>query len=61
MIHAAGFEVIAKSRPYIVEFNVHPKPPLTPFHLARRAVLRAVAGSGRPGVLHRALLARPRV
>jgi tRNA (mo5U34)-methyltransferase len=61
LLYSAGFEIEKQSKPYIVEFNVHPKPQRTPFHLVRRAVLRVLAGTANPGIFHRALLARPRV
>jgi tRNA (mo5U34)-methyltransferase len=61
MLYAAGFEIVGKSKPYVVEFNVHPKPRPTAFHLTRRAVVRALTGTAKPGVFHRALLGTPRV
>jgi tRNA (mo5U34)-methyltransferase len=59
LLISAGFEIEGKSRPYVVEYNVHPKPAPTPFYLARGAMLRVMTGARRPGVFHRALLARP--
>jgi tRNA (mo5U34)-methyltransferase len=61
MLYSAGFEIEKQSKPYVVEFNVHPKPPSTPRNVVRRAVVRALTGTSHPGVFHRALLARPRV
>lgn len=62
MVFAAGFEVTAKSKPFVLAFNEHPRPPAgKPCELARRAAFRALTGSWRDGVLHRAVLARPRV
>jgi tRNA (mo5U34)-methyltransferase len=61
MLYSAGFEIVGKSRPYVVEFNVHPKPPNTPSNVVRRTVVRALTGSSHPGIFHRALLGRPRV
>jgi tRNA (mo5U34)-methyltransferase len=61
MLYAAGFEVEQASRPYVVGFNRHPLPPRTPRHRARRVATWAITGTWAPGVLHRALLSRPRV
>lgn len=61
LLYAAGFEVERASRPYVERFNVHPKPPLTPRNRARQLATRAITGTWEAGVLHRALLARPRV
>lgn len=61
MLHAAGFAVERASRPYVVRFDHHPRPPLTLANLAHTAGRRALTGTWAPGVLHRALLGRPRV
>jgi tRNA (mo5U34)-methyltransferase len=61
MVFAAGFEILTKMRPYTVRFNIHGKPPITPRNLARAAARKWVTGGDLPGVLHQALLARPRV
>lgn len=61
LLYAAGFEVERASRPYVVRFHHHPVPPPTPRTRINSVGLRAVAGSSEPGVLHRALLGRPRV
>jgi hypothetical protein len=61
MLYAAGFEIVKPSRPYVVEFNVHPKPPSTPSNIVRRAAVWAITGTRSPGIFHRALLGRPRV
>ncbi len=61
MLHAAGFEIVQRSRPYTVRFNVHPRPSRSVRSLVNQAIMRAATGSAKPGVLHRALLARPRV
>ena len=61
LLYAAGFEVERASRPYTVRFHHYP---LAPPNLRTRLDsigLRAVTGSSERGVLHRALLARPRV
>jgi tRNA (mo5U34)-methyltransferase len=62
MLFAAGFEIQARSKPYVIEFNEHPSGiPLTPRNIARRAGVRYLTGSSQVGVLHQALLGRPRV
>jgi tRNA (mo5U34)-methyltransferase len=61
MLYAAGFEVERMSKAYTVRFDHHPKPPPTPRNLVNAVGIRAVTGSWRSGVLHRAALARPRV
>lgn len=61
MVFAAGFEIEQVSKAYTVRFNVHPKPGRKPTELLRAAGIRAVTGVPEPGVLHRAVLARPRV
>jgi tRNA (mo5U34)-methyltransferase len=61
MLYAAGFSIERTSKPYIVEFNVHPDPPPTPRNLVDRAGQWALTRAERPGILHRAILARPRV
>ena len=60
MVEAAGFEIEQVSKAYTVRFNRHPKPAATVSERIRAAGIRAVTGSSAPGVLHRALLARPR-
>lgn len=61
LLWSAGFAVEERSRPYIERFNVHPLPSRSVRGLARQAAMRFLTGDGRPGVLHQALLARPRV
>lgn len=61
MVFAAGFEIEQTSRPYNVRFNHHPIPQPTLRTRARDVAIRALTGSSAPGVLHRALLTRPRV
>ncbi len=60
LLFSAGFEVEETSRPYMVEFNAHPKPERNLTSVPRDVALRALTGTWRQGVLHRALLARPR-
>ena len=57
----AGFEVIARTRPYSVRFNVHPKPGPGARERVRSAAFRLLTGDDHPGVLHQALLTRKRV
>ena len=61
LVYASGFEVLEKTRPFVVAFDHHPRPGRHPRQLARRAALRALTGSWTDGVLHRGLLARRRV
>ncbi|MGK2947048.1 MAG: class I SAM-dependent methyltransferase [Acidimicrobiales bacterium] len=61
LLYAAGFAIEDTSRPYTVRFNHHPKPGRGPRQQVRRLGLRMLTGSTEPGVLHRAVLARPRV
>jgi tRNA (mo5U34)-methyltransferase len=62
LLYAAGFEITARAKPYIVQFNEHPsRLPRTPRQLLRRAGLRYLTGGNEVGVLHQALLAQPRV
>jgi tRNA (mo5U34)-methyltransferase len=61
LLYAAGFEVERASRPYTVRFHNYP---LAPPNLRTRinwAGVRAITGSSERGVLHRALLGRPRI
>jgi hypothetical protein len=59
MVTAGGFAIERWTRPYVVPFNRHPLPAVTAKTVVERAVRRAVAGAGTPGVVHRAVLARP--
>jgi tRNA (mo5U34)-methyltransferase len=61
LLYAAGFETVRASRPFTVRFNAHPRPAPGLRTSARRAALRVLTGSPGDGVLHRAVLARPRV
>lgn len=61
-LFAAGFEVVEEARPHLVPLGTeHPKPELTPKQRARQAATRALTGQSGPGVLHHAVVARPRV
>lgn len=62
LVFAAGFEIIERSRPFSVRFNIHPKPEVIGRSGKKQAAqFRALTGGDEPGVLHQALLARPRV
>ncbi len=61
MLDSAGFAVEREERPYIVEFNRHAKPRLTPRTAPALIANRLLAGGGKPGVLTHAVLARPRL
>ena len=61
LVYAAGFEIVSRSRPYSVAFNVHPKPPVDLRNRVRSLGFKILTGQGELGVLHQALLARPRI
>lgn len=61
LLYAAGFAITQKSRPYTVRFNHHPKPQRDLRNLARSAGFKLLTGSAEAGVLHRGVLATPRV
>lgn len=61
VLYAAGLEVIDASPFYVVRFNEHPRPARTPANLVRRAATRVLTGTWAEGLLHRALVARPRL
>lgn len=61
MLYAAGFEVERVSKPYTVRFDRHPAVPRTVRNTLNAMGVRAVTGAWDQGVLHRAVLARPRV
>lgn len=60
MLYASGFEVIDRRRPYSISLGpAHPPPKRGPRAFARRLAQRALTGG--TGLLHSAVLARPRV
>jgi hypothetical protein len=60
MLYAAGFEVMAWTRPYSIPFGTgHPPRAKTPRRVWERAVQRLVTGG--TGLAHVAALARPRL
>ena len=61
MLYAAGFEIVERSRPYVVRFNTHPETRMDLRERVRMAGFRYLTGTGEPGVLHKAVLARPRL
>ena len=62
LLFAAGFEIERRSKPYIVQFNKHPSHfPKSLRQVIRRAGTRYLTGGNEVGVLHQALLARPRI
>jgi tRNA (mo5U34)-methyltransferase len=61
LLFAAGFGIEERSRPYTVRYNLHPPRPRNLRFRAREVGLRRLTGTTEDGVLHRALLARPRV
>ncbi len=61
LLWSAGFSVEARSRLYVERFNAHPPPDRSlPWRL-RQAVVASLTRDRHPGVLHRAVLARPRI
>jgi len=60
MLWSAGFAAERISKPYVVRYNRNPAPALTLRRRAEYLVRRLIAGSAAPGVVHRAVLARPR-
>jgi tRNA (mo5U34)-methyltransferase len=62
MVFSAGFEIERESKPYVIEFNKHPKDiPLSVSSVMNRAGVRYLTGSDRLGVLHHAVLGKPRI
>ncbi len=62
LLYAAGFAIEQRSKPYVVKYNHHPKHRPTMRNRLRQLAVRRLTGSwDHQGVLHRALLARPRV
>lgn len=61
LLWSAGFETIEKSPFYINRFNVHPKTRRTPKTLPSLLARQALTRDPNEGILHRALLARPRL
>ncbi len=62
MVFSAGFEIERESKPYVIEFNKHPSHiPLSPRSLARKAGTRYLTGGNAVGVLHHAVLGKPRI
>lgn len=61
LLYAAGFEIEQVSKPFVLKFNHHPLPPPTLRNRVDALAMRAMTGSPEPGVLHRALVGRPRI
>jgi hypothetical protein len=61
LLFAAGFEIEEATRPFVVRFNVHPKPPVNLRNSVHKVATRYLTGDSAPGVLHQAVLARVRV
>ena len=61
LLYSAGFEILERSRPYTEPFHMHPKARGGVRQRLRSAALRMLTGGSDQGVLHQALLARPRV
>lgn len=61
LVYAAGFEIERSSQPYNVRFNHHPRHQRTLRNRLKTVGIRRLTGSTADGVLHRAVLARPRI
>jgi hypothetical protein len=61
MLYAAGFSIEKVSKPYSVAFNKHPKPLRSPRVRAKEVGFRYLTGKPEVGVLHQAILGKPRV
>ncbi|MBA3281033.1 MAG: hypothetical protein H0U29_02275 [Acidimicrobiia bacterium] len=60
ILWSAGFEEVARSPFFVNRYNLHPKEPLTARSAPQLAAKRALTRDPHQGVLHRAVLARPR-
>ena len=61
LLWAGGFSVEARSAPYVEHFHRHPRPEPTLRNRLQHTAMRLLTGDPEPGVLHRGLLARPRL
>lgn len=61
LLWSAGFEIERASRPYLVHFNLQPSPKPSLQTMIDSLTLWLLTGDRAPGMLHRALLARPRL
>jgi tRNA (mo5U34)-methyltransferase len=62
MVFSAGFQIERETKPYVIEFNKHPSHiPLSPRSVAKKAALRYLTGGNAVGVLHHAVLGKPRI
>ena len=61
LLYASGFEIVERSRPYAERFHMHPKPGRRARQRVRLAAIRTLTRESHDGVLHQAVLARPRV
>lgn len=60
ILWSAGFEEVARSPFFVTRYDQHPREPLTPRTAPAIAAKRALTKDRHQGVLHRAVLARPR-
>lgn len=60
VLHAAGFAEMARSPFFVNRYNQHPRQPFTMLTAPGRLAETAVTRDRHQGVLHRAVLARPR-
>ena len=61
MLWSAGFAVEQRTRPFTVRFRAHPSRPPTLRGRLRQRAMGVLTGDPQPGVLHQAVLARPRL
>lgn len=61
MLYAAGFAIERTSKAYNVRFNKHPKRDGRVKNRVRSLAIKRLTGSTADGVLHRAVLGRPRI
>jgi tRNA (mo5U34)-methyltransferase len=62
LLFAAGFAIERRSKPFTIRFNHHPSEfPRSARQAVRRAGTRYLTGGSEAGILHQALLGRPRV
>ncbi len=61
MLYSAGFRIDQVSKPFVVPFNMHPRPEPTLWRTLEAGLRWAVTGDRQAGLLHRALLGTPRL
>jgi tRNA (mo5U34)-methyltransferase len=61
LVYAAGFEILRRTKPYVEAFNTHPKPARSKRERLRAAGIKFLTRQNRLGVLHNAVLSKPRI